>query len=119
MSGIIDYGALRTAKNAQARFTPALGPNSSLPATLTSWAKLREELLTSKTVNGQGVVTGGTIAWPDGTSGVYTATTINGAFQTVDAWTMTYGSATITQPLITRDAFGNAITQPALVITGI
>jgi hypothetical protein len=62
------------------------------------------------------------VVWPDGTAGTYTADTVSTAFPgAVDAYHITYGSPTVlktyTQPLITRDATGAAITVPAIVVT--
>ena len=62
------------------------------------------------------------VVWPDGTAGVYTATSVSTAFPgAVDAYTITYGSPTVlrtyTQPAVTRDAAGAAITVPAIVVS--
>jgi hypothetical protein len=72
------------------------------------------------TVDGDGVATSFTARWPDGTSGTFTATTINATWLTVDAWTLTYQGATtktVTQPAVTRDPTTGAVTdQPALTV---
>ncbi len=60
------------------------------------------------------------VTWPDGTPGVYTATTVSAAFPgAVDAYTVTYGSPatrTYTQPAVTRNANGAVTTRPAITV---
>jgi hypothetical protein len=59
------------------------------------------------------------IVWPDGTAGTFTSLVLSTAFPgAVDSFSVTYGSLTITQPTITRDANGAPITRPTPTITG-
>jgi hypothetical protein len=70
------------------------------------------------TRNGDGVITSAGVEWPDGTTGVYTTTTI-GADDTVDAYTVTYAGTvtkTVTQPLMTRDVDGNVTDRPEMLV---
>lgn len=61
------------------------------------------------------------MVWPDGTTGMYTATTVSSAFPgAVDAYTVTYlGAATktVTQAAVTRNSVGAVTAQPALVVS--
>jgi hypothetical protein len=58
------------------------------------------------------------VVWPDGTAGIYAATTLSTAFPgAVDAYTITYGSPatlTFTQSAVTRDAAGAVTARPAI-----
>lgn len=60
------------------------------------------------------------VTWPDGTPGVYTATSVSGTFPgAVDAYTITYGSPatrTYTQSAVTRNANGAVTTRPAITV---
>jgi hypothetical protein len=73
------------------------------------------------TRDANGAATSAPVVWPDGTPGTYTATTVSTAFPgAVDAYTITYGSPvtkTYTQPTVTRDANGAAVTVPAIVVS--
>lgn len=68
------------------------------------------------TRNSGGAATGFAVEWPDGTAGVYTATTVSTAFpEAVDAFTITYAGSptrTFTQPTVTRDASGRITNRP-------
>lgn len=74
------------------------------------------------TRDANGAATGAAVVWPDGTPGIYTATTVSTAFPgAVDAYTITYGSpvtATYTQAAVTRDpTTGAATTVPAITVS--
>jgi hypothetical protein len=73
------------------------------------------------TRDANGTATAAPVKWPDGTAGLYTATTVSSAFPgAVDAYTITYGSPatrTFTQPAVTRDANGAVTQRPALVVS--
>ena len=70
---------------------------------------------TAVTRNASEAATSATVAWPDGTTGTYTATVLSALFPgAVDSYTVTYSGHTVTQPQITRDASGSVIAQPAL-----
>ena len=76
------------------------------------------------TYNSNNVPTSFNVQWPDGGTGVYTATTLSTLFPgSTDAYTVTYVGAgttqawsgitrTVTQPLVTRDAFGRTTDRP-------
>ena len=87
--------------------------------TLKSWAYSQSFALISATRNSNDVITTATIKWPDGTSGVFTSTTINSTFNTIDAWSATYLGATtktITQSAVTRNVDGAVTAQPEITI---
>lgn len=88
---------------------------------LSAWTSGKYYHITTAVYNVDGVITSGTVVWPDGNTGLYTSDTINATFNCVDEYTLTWfdGSTTYTinQPLVTRDAYGNATTIPELVIT--
>lgn len=55
------------------------------------------------------------VVWPDGDIGTYTATTVSTDFPgSVDAYTVTKGSTTFTQPAVTRDSEGAVVVRPAI-----
>jgi hypothetical protein len=89
---------------------------------LIDWTLAGSFSFTSATVNSNGAKTTGSVVWPDGATGVYTADTLSSAFPgSTDAYHVTYvwggGSRTITQALVTRDATTGAVTaQPALTV---
>ena len=65
------------------------------------------------------VITTSGVVWPDGTTGVFTATTINTSFKCIDAYTVTYvggTTKTITQSAVTRNANGYVTTYPAMTV---
>lgn len=65
------------------------------------------------------VISTATVAWPDGSAGVFTTTTINTTWHSIDAYTITHtlSGKTITQLAITRNANGDVTVKPALVVT--
>jgi hypothetical protein len=73
------------------------------------------------TRDSNGAATSAPVVWPDGSAGTYTADTVSTAFPgAVDAYHITYGSPvtkTFTQPAVTRDTSGAAITVPAIVVS--
>lgn len=88
--------------------------------TLKAWAYSQSFALISATRNSNDVITTANVKWPDGTSGVFTSTTINSTFNTIDAWSATYlGSTTktITQSAVTRNLNGAVNVQPEITIT--
>lgn len=106
--------ALTTAV-AQAQAAAAAAANTLI----STWARTSAFSYTASTVNGNGAMTSANVVWPDGTTGLYTADTLSGGFPgKVDAWHVTYGSKTITQPAVTRNGAGVITILPALVITG-
>jgi len=63
------------------------------------------------------VITTATVKWPDGYTGVFTTLVKDNTFLTIDSFTITHGSTTITQPLITRNSNGAAIVVPDLIFS--
>mgnify|MGYP000952076949 CR=1 FL=1 len=93
--------------------------NSLIASSLKAWAYSESFALISATRNADNVITSANIKWPDGTSGVFTSTTINSTFNTIDAWSATYlGSTTktITQSAVTRNLNGAVTAQPEITI---
>lgn len=60
-----------------------------------------------------------TVAWPDGSTGDFAATTINATYEAIDAYTITHDASglTVTQPAVTRNTDGAVTTKPPLGIT--
>ena len=58
------------------------------------------------------------VQWPDGSAGVFTSSTINTTFESIDAYTVTHTTAskTVTQSLVTRNADGLITNKPALSV---
>lgn len=94
------------------------GGAPSMAQTLIMWASGGSYTLTSATYNANAVMTSATVSWPDGSSGTYTATTINPVFNVADSWSITHSitGLTVTQSLVTRDANGNITAQPNLTV---
>jgi hypothetical protein len=87
-----------------------------------AWFLVQAFQYVSITRDGNGVLTSADIFWPDGAAGVYTADTISSIFPGhVDGWHATRvtgsGTATYTQPDVTRDVSGNITDQPVVVIS--
>ena len=61
-----------------------------------------------------GAPTAADILWPDGVTGTYTGTPSTTFPGTIDAYTLTHGNTTYTQPAVTRDVDGNITEQPAI-----
>jgi len=72
------------------------------------------------TRDANGAATSAPVVWPDGAPGTYTALVVSSAFPgAVDSYSITYGSpvtTTYTQPTVTRDANGAAVTVPAITV---
>jgi hypothetical protein len=95
-----------------------LGGENTLDQTLAEWTEGIAYQLLSITRDSNGIITGATIKWPDGSSGVFTSTIIDSSFYAINAYTITHVASgkTITQPGVTRDTLGNIITKPDLTI---
>ncbi len=102
--------------------SPPVSPGSPIEGT-DSWliANLASVTMTSTVRNGFNAPTSGTVVWPDGTPGVYTADVLSTPHPgAVDGYHITYlGSPTktVTQPPVTRNVFGSITSQPAIVVT--
>jgi len=64
-----------------------------------------------------GAPTSAPVLWPDGTAGVYTGTPSATFPGSIDAYTITHGTTTYTQPAVTRDTAGNITNQPAITVS--
>jgi hypothetical protein len=63
-----------------------------------------------------GAIAKARVVWPDGTVGVFTATSINAQCGAIDEYTITHGRTTYTQPAVTRDDTGAVIHRPKMVV---
>ncbi|MBN3499306.1 hypothetical protein [Arthrobacter pascens] len=66
--------------------------------------------------NEQNVITSATVIWPDGTTGYFTTDVID-ASGAINAYHISYGSRTFTQPPIKRNASGAAVAVPQIVVS--
>jgi hypothetical protein len=81
------------------------------PSTLFSGAITRD-------VNGAPV--SASVQWPDGATGIYSgtaSTTFPGAIDAYTVTRVTTGTATYTQPAVTRDANGNITNRPNITVS--
>lgn len=89
-------------------------------AWLKSFAADPSEIFTgTRTLDANGVVTSSPVTWPNGSTGTFTATTVNATFKCVDAYTVTYVNGTtktVTQSAVTRNGTGEITTRPALTV---
>lgn len=89
--------------------------------TLIAWAEAGAYQMATVTYSGTytQTVSSATVTWPDGSTGVFTATTINATFESVDAYTITHvlSSKTVTQTAITRNADGLVTNKPVLTVS--
>lgn len=86
--------------------------------TLTSWAQGVCYQVTAATRNAAGVITSGTLLWPDGSAGALTAT-VSSEGNAWDSYSLTHANSgkTVTQATVTRDSAGNVTVEPALSIS--
>ena len=109
---------------------PAALPTSAPIATVTSingqtgavdtYLQLARDpwaLFTGTITYTNGAPTSAAVTWPDATTGVYTGTPSSAFPGSIDAYTITKGTTTYTQPAVTRDANGNITLQPAIVVS--
>lgn len=85
------------------------------------WAYAQSYQLVSGTRDANDALISGTVIWPDGATGTFTADTVSTAFPgAIDAYHVTHvgtTTTTYTQPLMTRNANGAVTAQPAIVVT--
>ena len=86
-------------------------------STLLTEAKRPEDLWTGTLTYTNGAVTSAPVIWSDGVTGVYTGTASTAFPGSIDSYTITHGTATYTQPTVTRDTAGNITNQPAIVLS--
>jgi len=77
-------------------------------------ARTPEAMFTGTITYTNGAPTSAAVTWPDGTIGVYTGTPSTAFPGSIDAYTITHGTTTYTQPAVTRDTNGNITNQPAI-----
>ena len=94
------------------------GGGGSITTNLKAWSAGNCYTLTSATRDSDGVITTATVSWPDGSSGTFTTTSKNAIWLVIDSYTITHvdSGLTATQPLVTRDANGNIVAQPAITV---
>lgn len=90
---------------------------------LVAWFRSEAYTPTDITLNGDGAWSTANVLWPDGADGVFTTDSFSIEFPgLVDAWNITWVTddvtKTLSQPAVTRDADGNVIATPEVVITG-
>lgn len=95
---------------------------SAILQNLLQWSYASSYQLVSVTRDTNGAIVSASIVWPDGGTGTFTTDTASIIFLgAIDAWHATYvnGSTTHTvhQSLVTRDANGAVIAQPAITIS--
>jgi len=71
-------------------------------------------LITGDVTYSNGAPTSAAVTWPDGVTGTYTGTPSSAFPGSIDAYTITHGTTTYTQPAVTRDTNGNITNQPAI-----
>ena len=65
-----------------------------------------------------GAVISAPVVWPDGDTGLFTATIVSSLYPgAIDAYTITKGSRVFTQPEVTRDESGAVTVRPPIVIS--
>ena len=69
------------------------------------------------TRDANGAPTSAAVTWPDGVTGTYTGTPSSAFPGSIDAYTITHGTTTYTQPAVTRDTNGNITNQPAITVS--
>jgi hypothetical protein len=94
-----------------------LGGTSSSNVTLSSMVVSGSLQFLTNRYDVNGILTNAVVMWPDSTLGTFNATVVNTNWFTIDAYTVTYSSQTVTQPTVSRDTNGSVTNKPPLVIT--
>lgn len=96
----------------------SLGGASVLAQVLKEWTEAGAYEVSAATLDSDGLITTGTVKWPDGSAGTFTTTTKNSTWIAIDAYTITHTNSgkTVTQTAVTRDANGNVTAKPALTV---
>jgi hypothetical protein len=99
--------------------SPVPEPNPAWLAPLNLDAARDPEALFTGAItrDSNGAPTACSVLWPDGTTGAYAGTPSGTWAGAVDAYTITHGSTTYTQPMVTRNGSGQIITRPTIIIT--
>ena len=99
------------------------GPNGIDSLTMTQaikqWAVAGSyELLSGFSYDGDGVMTGATVSWPDGSSGVFTTTSVDPDHLMPSSFTISHTNSgfVATQGLLTRNDDGNIIGNEGMVV---
>lgn len=111
-------GALVLAANASAALNPVAYQQLRSTNNIVAWAAATAYQPSGTiTRDGNGIITGMAVKWPDGAAGLFTGTPNASGFG-VDAYTLTYilggTTNTVTQATVTRDGAGNVTTAPTL-----
>lgn len=89
-------------------------------AQLVAWTEAEAYQVNAVTYSGTytNTVQSATVVWPDGSTGTFTATTINATYEAIDAYTITHATSgkTVTQAAVTRNGDGNVTVKPVLTI---
>jgi hypothetical protein len=87
-------------------------------ATLIQWASSESYQVLEATYNNAGHVISANVLWPDGSTGVLTATEYSDAHKAIDAFSITHQmtSRRVVQSRITRDRKGNTTIKPPLTV---
>lgn len=108
-----------TAKDLYA-FVGGTGPTLTQEELLKAWVNGGAFQFLVPTYHGTytDLIIGGTVQWPDGSAGTFTATSVNATWRLVDAFTVSHTDSglTVTQAAVTRSADGQITTQPALTV---
>jgi len=85
---------------------------------LKEWTQGKDFEMLTITRDVDGRITSATVKWPDGSSGVFTATNWNATHEVYDGYTITHAdsSKTVTQAAVTRNAEGAVTIKPALTV---
>lgn len=126
VSGAIVLGA-GNARGLSSAATPLVfrpGGAADLSSTYVRYqqaARTPDQLISGAvTRDSNGAATSAAVVWPDGSPGTYTGTPSASFPGAIDSYTITYGSPvtrTYTQPAVTRDATGAAVTVPSIVVS--
>ena len=120
--GTVDKTALVPAIN-EVRNKALVGGIYVQAAQLVAWTEAGAYEMTAITYDTTypSVVASATVKWPDGnaTAGVFTATSINAAWEAIDAYTITHAASgyTVTQAAVTRNDDGAITVKPALTVS--
>jgi hypothetical protein len=98
---------------------PAPAPDPSWAAAMNLQLARTPEAIISGTISRDsgGAPLSAPVTWPDGLAGVFTGTPSPTFAGALDAYTITHGTTTYTQPAVTRNASGAITDQPAITVS--
>lgn len=102
-----------------ATLAPGPAPDPSWAAAMNmQLARTPEALLAGVvTRDAGGAPLSASVEWPDGVTGTFTGTPSPTFAGALDSYTITHGTKTYTQPIVTRNASGAITNQPAIVLS--